>query len=47
MAKKIYIIPLSEVTQLGPDVIMDAFGPASMPIDPFAPAPKKSDSKVF
>lgn len=48
MAKKTYIIPLSEVTQLGPDVIMDAFGPASMPIDPFAPAPRRRTStEVF
>ena len=47
MAKKTYIIPLSEVMLLGSDVIMDAFGPASLPIDPFAPAPKRRETEVF
>ena len=42
MKKKQYISPLSEVTHLSTDVIMEAFGPASMPTDPFSsPAPKR------
>ena len=46
MEKKKYIIPLSEVMQLGSDVIMDAFGPASVPKDPFS-APKQRETEVF
>ena len=48
MEKKTYIIPLSEVMLLGSDVIMDAFGPASMPDDPFGNnAPKRHETEVF
>ncbi len=47
MKKQVYISPLSEVMLLGSDVIMDAFGPASLPIDPFAPAPKRRETEVF
>ena len=36
MEKKLYICPLTEVTILGSDVIMQALGPASMPKDPNA-----------
>jgi hypothetical protein len=39
MKKKQYITPQSEVVQLGTDVIMEAFGPASVPTDPFGSAP--------
>ena len=41
MEKKQYIAPLSEVMLFGSDVIMEAFGPASMPTDPLAGAPKR------
>lgn len=34
MKKKIYINPLTEVAIFGSDVIMQVFGPASMPGDP-------------
>lgn len=40
MEKKQYIAPLSEVTLFESDVIMQAFGPASMPKDPFS-APER------
>ena len=45
MEKKQYIAPLSEVTLFKSDVIMQAFGPASMPDDSFNssnPAPKRA-----
>ena len=35
MEKKQYIAPLIEVTLLASDVVMQAFGPASMPDDQF------------
>jgi hypothetical protein len=42
MEKKQYIAPLSEVTLFESDVIMQAFGPASMPDDSFkSGAPKR------
>jgi hypothetical protein len=44
--KKQYIFPQTEVMQLGTSVIMEAFGPASAPKDPFASAPKRR-TKVF
>lgn len=40
MEKKQYIAPLSGVTLFESDVIMQAFGPASMPKDPFS-APER------
>jgi len=46
MEKRQYIIPQSEVMQFGTDVIMEAFGPASTPKDPFA-APKPRRTKAF
>ena len=47
MKKKIYSIPQTEVLQLETSVIMEAFGPASMPTDPFSsPAPKRK-TEVF
>jgi len=39
--KKQYIFPQVEVMQFGSDVIMEAFGPASMPSDPFAAPERK------
>ena len=47
MEKKRYIVPLSEVVQLGADVVMQAFGPASMPNDQFNHAPRKRWTDVF
>ena len=47
MEKKTYIIPQSEVMPFGSDVIMEAFGPSSMPTDPFANAPKPRKPKAF
>lgn len=47
MEKKQYIAPLSEVMQLGSDVIMEAFGPASMASDPFAAPKKRENPEVF
>jgi hypothetical protein len=44
--KKIYNTPQTEVMQLETSVIMEAFGPASAPKDPFASAPKRR-TKVF
>ena len=41
MTKKIYTTPLSEVTVLGSDILMQAFGPASMPHDQFNGAPAR------
>jgi hypothetical protein len=46
MKKRIYSIPQTEVLQLETSVIMEAFGPASAPKDPFASAPKRR-TKVF
>ena len=46
MKKKQYIAPLSEVTHLGSDILMEAFGPASMPKDPFS-APVRRKTEVF
>lgn len=46
MKKKQYIAPISEVTHLGSGILMEAFGPASMPHDPFA-APARRKTKVF
>lgn len=43
MKKKQYIAPLSEVTQLGPDVVMRDLGPASMPNQDFAPQRRWTD----
>ena len=39
MEKKQYISPLVGVTIFGSEVIMQAFGPASMPTDPKSSAP--------
>ena len=39
MEKKLYNTPQTEVMQLGTNVIMEAFGPASAPKDPFSAAP--------
>jgi len=39
MKKRLYIVPQSEVMRLSTDVIMEAFGPASVPTDPFGGAP--------
>lgn len=47
MTKKIYINPQIEVTLFGSDVIMQAFGPASMPNDHFNGAPRKQWTEVF
>ena len=44
--KQQYICPVTEVTVLGSDVIMQAFGPASMPDDTFNNAPAKK-TEVF
>ena len=41
MEKRQYIFPQTEVMNFGSDVIMEAFGPASMPSDPFAGAPER------
>lgn len=46
MEKKQYASPLTEVTQFGSDIIMQVFGPASMPDDKFKDAPKRR-TKVF
>ena len=46
MKKKQYILPLSEVTHLGSGILMEAFGPASMPKEPFT-APKRRTTEVF
>ena len=46
MEKKLYNTPQTEVLQLETSVIMEAFGPASAPKDPFAGAPKRR-TKVF
>ena len=40
MEKKQYINPSMEVTQFGGDIVMQAFGSASMPNDNFNHAPK-------
>lgn len=45
MEKKLYNTPQTEVLQLGTTVIMEAFGPASMPKDPLT-APKRK-AEVF
>ena len=45
--KKLYITPLMEVSHFGTDVIMQAFGPASMPDDPTNQAPRKRKTEVF
>lgn len=45
MKKKQYIVPRNEVVLLGPNVIMTAFGPASMPEEPSS-APKRK-TEVF
>ena len=45
MEKRQYIVPQTEVMQLGTSVIMEAFGPASMPKDPLT-APKRK-TEVF
>ena len=45
--KKLYITPLMEVSHLETDVIMQAFGPASMPDDPTKQAPRKRKTEVF
>ena len=45
MEKKQYIAPLSEVTHLGSGILL-AFGPASMPKDPFS-APVRRRTEVF
>ena len=47
MEKKQYIAPLSEVTLFESDVIMQAFGPASMPEDPKSSAPRLSPPVVL
>jgi len=47
MKKKLYITPLMEVSHLETDVIMQAFGPASMPGDPTNQAPRKRWTDVF
>jgi len=47
MKKKLYISPVTEVTEFGSEVIMQVFGPASMPNDQFQnPAPRHR-SEVF
>ena len=43
MKKKQYIVPLSEVTHLDSYILMQAFGPASMPKDPFTAPKRKTD----
>ena len=46
MKKKVYIVPLCEVMQLGSGILMEAFGPSSMPRDPFS-APVRRTTDVF
>lgn len=46
MKKKVYIVPLCEVMQLGSGILMEAFGPGSMPRDPFS-APVRRTTDVF
>ncbi len=46
MKKKEYISPLSEVTNLGSGILMQAFGPASMPKGPFT-VPVRRKTEVF
>lgn len=43
MEKKQYHTPLTEVTHLGSDILMQAFGPASLPKDPFTSPKRKTD----
>ena len=46
MKKRQYTSPLTEVVQFGSDIIMQVFGPASMPDDKFKDAPRHR-TKVF
>lgn len=45
--KKQYISPLTEVVQFGSDIIMQVFGPASMPDDKFKGGAPERRVEVF